>query len=557
MTSAKAWREHLRNRMSSREGMIARNRSQELGDAIVRELAAASTGSASRAARSAVRAGLDELGLSPETLQRLGLAPSGSALAAGSGANIGGGVAPSRSAAAPVASNNPPKPVNAPSSTLPTVPVETALQEWLKAWSDRRADDYLNFYDARYAPLGGVDRAVWAKQRRNAIRHPDWIKVKAEQVSATEMSPEEAVVGFTQVYSASNGHRETTRKSMIWRWSDGHWRIVSEQATKMAVTAKAATAGLYESAQAVEAKVAERKVPESKTANRVQREADAAQSKAQRELEAVEAALAKLQREAEAAKVKVQREAEAAQLKAQREGEVAQLKAQREADAARLKARRDEELAAARAKREAELASVRAESESKQAAAKAAREVQSNAEKAAREAEFAANQAKREAEAAAAIARKEEKRFSRELLSVPASPSSVTPNATTLISSNAASFESAVRDWVKAWGDRQVDAYLAFYAPGFELPGGQDRAAWAAERRDTMTKPAWLKVRADHLKTSVNGESAEARFFQVYVAAPGTVELSNKTMRWVRADGRWQIVQEHSEPHQPRKRAGK
>jgi hypothetical protein len=42
MTSAKAWREHLRNLMSSREGMIARNRSQELGDAIVRELAAAS-----------------------------------------------------------------------------------------------------------------------------------------------------------------------------------------------------------------------------------------------------------------------------------------------------------------------------------------------------------------------------------------------------------------------------------------------------------------------------------------------------------------------------------
>jgi hypothetical protein len=72
-----------------------------------------------------------------------------------------------------------------------------------------------------------------------------------------------------------------------------------------------------------------------------------------------------------------------------------------------------------------------------------------------------------------------------------------------------------------------------------------------------MTKPAWLKVRADHLKTSVNGESAEARFFQVYVAAPGTVELSNKTMRWVWADGRWQIVQEQSEPHQPRKRAGK
>jgi hypothetical protein len=504
MTSAKAWREHLRNRMNSREGMIARNRSQELGDAIVRELTAASTGSASRAARSAVRAGMDELGLSPEALQRLGLAPSGAALAAGLGGDVGGSQvgeisAPSRTTAAPV--------------TLPTAPVETALQEWLKAWSDRRADDYLNFYDARFARLGGVDRVTWAKHRRTAIRHPNWVKVKAEQVSTTEMSPEEVVVGFTQVYSASTGHRETTRKSMIWRWSDGHWRIVSEQAIKMAATAvKGVTALPEEPVPAVEPRVLEAKALESK--------------------------------------------------------------AQREAD-----------LAASRAKREAQLASVRAELESKQAAAKAARELQLNAEKAALEAEVSAKQAKRDVEIAAAAARKDEKRLARELLSVAPSgsvaavspatspapppvalntPPLVTPNpaqAAAAVSAPisapvAASFESAVRDWLKAWGDRQIDAYLAFYAPGFEVPGGQDRTTWAADRRESMTKPAWLKVRADHLKTSVNGESAEARFFQVYVVAPGTVELSNKAMRWVWADGRWQIVQEQSEPH-TRKRAGK
>jgi hypothetical protein len=223
--------------------------------------------------------------------------------------------------------------------------------------------------------------------------------------------------------------------------------------------------------------------------------------------------------------------------------------------------------------------------ESKQAAAKAARELQLNAEKAAHEAEVSAKQAKRDVEIAAAAARKEEKRLARELLSVApsASVASVSPatspapapavlNTPPLVAPNpaaaaapaaaavsapaAASFESAVRDWLKAWGDRQVDAYLAFYAPGFEVPGGQDRTAWAADRRESITKPAWLKVRADHVKTSVNGESAEARFFQVYVVAPGTVELSNKVMRWVWADGRWQIVQEQSEPH-TRKRASK
>ena len=677
MTSAKAWREHLRNRMSSREGMIARNRSQELGDAIVRELAAASTGSASRAARSAVRSGLDELGLSAEALQRLGLAPSGAALAANTGVAGGSGLGGSTPALAGVlksasvagsattagttgagtgAARGTNKassqaaiaaaaliaPATAPTitastipptkgdSTTPTVPVETALQEWLRAWSERRADDYLNFYDPRYAPLGGVDRAVWAKQRRAAIRHPNWVKVRAEQISTTEMSPEEVVVGFVQVYSASTGHRETTRKSMIWRWTEGHWRIVSEQAATMS-----AKADREEPAQPIESKPPiETKQPsepklavepklqsEPKLSPRGQREGDAAQSKAQRELEAAQAALAKAQREADAAQAKAnqeaealqarakrdaelaqakaQREAQAAQIKAQLEAEAAQLKAQRDAESAQLKAQRDAELAAARvkreaelaaarAKRDAELANVRAELEAKQAAAKAAREAQVSAEKAAREAEIAANQAQREAEAAAANARKEEKRLARTAVSAlpvtpPVSPSAAAPvvpvapvipsappapsaaaapavsapapviasttsTASTTTAPNAAAFEPMVRAWVKAWGDRQVDAYLAFYAPSFEVPGGQDRATWAGERRESMTRPAWIKVRADHLKTSVNGDSAEARFFQVYVVAPGTVELLNKTMRWVWADERWQIVQEQSEP---------
>jgi len=88
------------------------------------------------------------------------------------------------------------------------------------------------------------------------------------------------------------------------------------------------------------------------------------------------------------------------------------------------------------------------------------------------------------------------------------------------------------------------------------LPAGQDREGWATERRQSMTRPAWIKVRADQLKTSVVGGGAEARFFQVYVVAPGTVELLRKTMKWVWANERWQIIQEQSEP-MPHRRSGK
>ena len=581
MTSAKAWREHLRNRMSSREGMIARNRSQELGDAIVRELAAASTGSASRAARSALRSGLDELGLSAEALQRLGLPPSATARVGGTGAAGGSGLAGSvatgsvatssvatgsvatgsvatgsssgvvrganrASSQAAIVALTPGAP-----SAAPTIPVETALQEWLRAWRERRVEDYLNFYDPRYAPAGGVDRSVWAKQRRAAIRHPNWVKVNADQINTTEMSPEEVVVGFVQVYSASTGHRERTRKSMIWRWSDGHWRIVSEQAaTVSAKTDQMEPRAPIESTLPVEPTPAVEQKPQSepKRLTQAQRDAGALQSRAQRGLEAAQAALEKARQEADAAQARANQEAEVIQARARRDAELAQVKAQRDA-----------ELAAERAKRDAELANVRAEVEVKQAAAKAAREAQLSAEKTAREAELAANQAKREAETAAASARKEEKRLARTPVpALPATPmvsppavASVAPLASAVpavTAPNSAAFESSVRAWVKAWSDRQVDAYLAFYAPGFEVPGGQDRATWTAQQRESITRPAWIKVRADHLKTSIQGDTAEARFFQVYVVAPGTVELTNKTMHWAWADERWQIVREQSEP---------
>jgi hypothetical protein len=369
MASAKAWREHLRNRMSSREGMVARVRSQELGEAVLRELAAATTGSASRAARAAVRSGLDELGLTADTLQRLGLASLGS---------VSGSAEVGTPGSKPAIVVQP-----LPSSTLaPTTRVEAALQGWLRAWSSRRVDDYLRFYDPRFAPLGGGERSAWVSQRRAAIRRPSWLKVEAEQVSTTEMSADEVVVGFVQKYSASTGHRESTRKTMIWRWSDGRWQIVSEQSSPL-----------------------------------------------------VSDVLTKVSR------------------------------------------------------------------------------VES------------------------------------------VGPAAIVPSPGPDPAGDPL-FEPTVRAWLKSWADRQSEAFLDFYAPGFKVPGGLERQAWAADRIESMKRPAWIKVRADQLKTFVHGETAEARFVQVYVTAPGVVEVVRKTMRWARSEGRWQIIEEDFEPI-PRKRPGR
>jgi hypothetical protein len=406
LASAKAWREHLRNRMSPREGMVARSRSQELGEAIVRELTSASSGSASRAARTGLRAGLDELGLSAETLQRLGLSPSAVAL---------NGKTSAEPRALPAAN------IEARAVGVPKLALETALQQWLGAWSERRIDDYLSFYDAAYKPPGKLEHGLWVKQRRAALRQPQWIKVRAEQLSVTEMAPDEFVVSFEQVYAASTGHRETTKKTMIWRWVDGRWRIASELTAPR--EAKAATPADVEKGV---------KAPLVAAASAMSAESAAPQP-------TPTPALAATAQPATA---------------------------------------------------------------SKPVAAPA----------------------------------------------TPPSAATAQPPATAQpAGAHVVGLEPTVRAWLKAWTDRQVDDYLGYYAPGFEVPGGADRSTWAAARREAITRPAWIKVRADQLRVTEKGAEAEVHFFEVVVVAPGTVELARKTMVWALADGRWQIVQERAE----------
>jgi TPR repeat protein len=107
--------------------------------------------------------------------------------------------------------------------------------------------------------------------------------------------------------------------------------------------------------------------------------------------------------------------------------------------------------------------------------------------------------------------------------------------------------ETAVAAWVRAWSGRRAEEYLQFYAPRF-VPEAGDRGSWQKERRDAITKPAWLVVRADQLKTSGANDEVEVKFLQVHVTPPHRVELGRKTMRWIWLDGRWQILEEKLEP---------
>ncbi|GAB1232979.1 hypothetical protein UT4_14450 [Ferrigenium sp. UT4] len=101
-----------------------------------------------------------------------------------------------------------------------------------------------------------------------------------------------------------------------------------------------------------------------------------------------------------------------------------------------------------------------------------------------------------------------------------------------------------VQDWAAAWSARNVDAYLAAYAPAYR-PAGLSRQRWEALRRQRVSKPHALRVElSDIAITLENAHHAVVSFTQDY-RADHYRDRVRKTLRMEQLDGLWLIVDEH------------
>lgn len=103
-----------------------------------------------------------------------------------------------------------------------------------------------------------------------------------------------------------------------------------------------------------------------------------------------------------------------------------------------------------------------------------------------------------------------------------------------------------VNAWAKAWSDKNVTAYFAFYASDFQTPRGVKRTTWERTRRDRIIKPKSIQVEITHPKvTLINPTRAKVSFRQIY-HSDAFKHDSSKTLEMVKTDGKWQIRQERS-----------
>lgn len=102
-----------------------------------------------------------------------------------------------------------------------------------------------------------------------------------------------------------------------------------------------------------------------------------------------------------------------------------------------------------------------------------------------------------------------------------------------------------VAAWAKAWSDKDVAAYLAFYANDFHPPRGMSRSAWEKNRRERIVKPKSIDVEIASPKVYFSSATqARVNFKQSYHSDAIKKSTTTKTLEMVKTGGKWLIQQE-------------
>jgi len=106
---------------------------------------------------------------------------------------------------------------------------------------------------------------------------------------------------------------------------------------------------------------------------------------------------------------------------------------------------------------------------------------------------------------------------------------------------------AAVEVWARAWSARDVEGYLAAYAPDFTPEGGQSLDDWKQLRRDRIAKPASIAVGVLKPQVSLT-DSAHARvtFVQEYHSDTLNDRIHKVLELADTGGGVWKITREYS-----------
>lgn len=100
-----------------------------------------------------------------------------------------------------------------------------------------------------------------------------------------------------------------------------------------------------------------------------------------------------------------------------------------------------------------------------------------------------------------------------------------------------------VHQWQHAWQTKQVDAYLAYYAPNY-APKGMSHNEWQEQRRQRLTQANVIKLTLTQVKVElIDATNARVRFHQDY-ASDKLSHRTRKTLDLKLINQQWLITAE-------------
>jgi outer membrane protein assembly factor BamE (lipoprotein component of BamABCDE complex)/ketosteroid isomerase-like protein len=111
-----------------------------------------------------------------------------------------------------------------------------------------------------------------------------------------------------------------------------------------------------------------------------------------------------------------------------------------------------------------------------------------------------------------------------------------------------AGVNQSVAAWAQAWRSKDVNAYLAAYAPEFVPDGAPSKKAWEAQRKQRLSgKQGEITLVLNNLQVQRDGGEAVVQFEQKYAAKAYKDELlKTLELRYEPAQKRWLITRERT-----------
>lgn len=105
-----------------------------------------------------------------------------------------------------------------------------------------------------------------------------------------------------------------------------------------------------------------------------------------------------------------------------------------------------------------------------------------------------------------------------------------------------ASVIEIVNRWMKAWSDKNMEAYASFYASDF-FSDGMDKKRWVGRKKALAQKYGFIRVNGKDFEVKKEKETCEVVFFQDYESS-GLSTQGTKRLKLVNKGGLWKIYRE-------------